>query len=140
MTESLHRVKLFVFRLVQARPDYLLVKSNQGQEGCWGPVHGPLGFGEKLESAIRREALDELGIARPLELIDLQMTHRWLLGDEDVIEWNYAMRAQPQTTQLRLDRRWSGFRWVEFGEAYPQLELDSDRAAILRLHTMLQAS
>jgi hypothetical protein len=29
------------------------------------------------------------------------------------------------------------YRWAQFSEAYPSLELDADRAAITRLHTLL---
>ena len=142
MSELTHHVRVFVYRMEQGYPSYLLLKSAQGIESFWTPVHGPIGFGEDLERAIRREVLDDVGISRSSEVVDLQMPSRWLVGDEEVIEWNYGLRAVPQDKDdLRLDHdRWQAFRWADFGQAYPSLELEFDRAAIVRLHTLLRAA
>ncbi|MAF64928.1 MAG: hypothetical protein CMJ84_04620 [Planctomycetes bacterium] len=140
MNELSHRIKVFVFRMREARPDYLLLRGAQGLESFWGPVHGPVGFGEQLESAIQREVKDDVGIARPLDVIDLRMPARWVVGDEEIIEWAYGFRALDAGEQLELDGRWSAFRWAGFSEAYPALELENDRAAIARLHSLLGAA
>ena len=138
MSELSHRVRVFVYRYDGGRPEYLLLRSAQGIEGFWTPIHGPIGFGEQVESAIRREVHDDIGLGRHTELIDLEMTSRWLLGDEEVIEWNFGFLPASPGHSLRIDtERWSEFRWAPFPEAYPSLELENDRAAILRLHTRL---
>ena len=140
MSQLQHRIRVFVFRYTEGNPNYLLLKSTQGIESFWTPIHGPIGFGEKLESAIRREVMDDIGVGRPVELIDLQMPSRWLVGDEEVIEWNFGFRAVPDSDRLQLDhQRWAEFRWSTFPDAYPSLELEFDRAAIMRLHTLLAA-
>ena len=137
MVELSHRVRVFVYQLTGGDPNYLLLRSAQGIEGFWTPVHGPIGFGEQLESAIRREVMDDTGLGRPREVLDLRMTSRWLVGDEEIIEWNFGFHA-PSENDLRLDtERWVDFRWSGFTEAYPSLELENDRAAIMRLHAML---
>lgn len=139
MIDLSHRIRIFVYRLQAGRPDYLLLRG-QGLESFWGPIQGPIGFGEKLESAIRREVMDDVGLYRPIDLIDLRMPAHWLVGDEEVIEWNFGFRAASEAVDLKLASRWSAFRWVDFAEAYPKLELEVDRAAILRLHTLLNAA
>lgn len=140
MVELLHRIKVFVFQQNGPEPAYLLLRSAQGVEGFWGPVQGSIGFGEKLESAIQREVLDDTGILQPLDIVDLGMPARWTLGIEDVIEWTFGFKAMPGTRDLRLDPRFAEFRWANFGQAYPTLELETDRAAIMRLHTLLRAA
>jgi hypothetical protein len=136
-----HRIRVFVYRVAQGRPDYLLLRSAQGIEGCWTPIHGPIGFGEKLETAIRREVMDDTGLGKPAELVDLEMPSRWVVGDEEVIEWNFGFRIPQNPISLRLDpRRWTDFRFLPFPAAYPTLELDHDRAAIMRLHALLNAA
>ena len=141
MHDLYHRVRVFVFRYVSGTPNYLLLRSAQGIEGFWTPLHGPIGFGEKLESAIRREVMDETGFGRPLELVDLRMPQHWVVGDEEVIEWNFGFRTVPATEPPHLDGdRWADFRWAGFADAYPTLELEADRAALLRLHTVLHAA
>lgn len=141
MVELSHRVRVFVYRFESGLPQYLLLRRNQGIESFWTPLHGRIGFGEKLESAIRREVMDETGLGRPLELIDLKMPLRWLLGDEEVIEWSFGFRTVPAAEPLDLaQQRWAGFRWEPFPTAYPSLELEADRAAIMRLHAILHAA
>lgn len=141
MRDVSHRIRVFVYRFERGLPSYLLLRSAQGIESFWTPLHGPITFRETLESAIRREVMDDTGLARPLELIDLQMPARWVLGDEEVIEWNFGFRALPSADGLDIDRdRWSAFRWAHFSQAYPSLELEPDRAAIMRLHALLHAA
>ena len=139
MTDLVHRIKVFVYRYRGTQPDYLLLRPS-GFESFWGPIQGPIGFGEKLETAIKREVMDDIGISRPMGLIDLQLPGRWLVGDEEVIEWTFGFRTLPEQARLHLSDRWSAFRWAAFGQAYPSLELDNDRAAILRLHSLLNAA
>ena len=140
MTDLFHRIRVFVFSYADQQPSYLLLRSLQGIESFWTPIHGPIGFGEKLESAIRREVMDDTGIGRPSELIDLQMPARWLVGDEEIIEWNFGFKAAP-AFDMRLDpERWADFRWASFSDAYPSLELENDRAAIMRLHALLHSA
>ena len=137
MIEFIHRVKVFVYDIRGQNPNYLLVRSSQGIESCWGPLHSPIGLGDQLETAIRRSASEELGLSLPAELVDLKMPVRSLLGDEEIIEWNFGFRVAPDRNEPRLDERWAEYRWAQFGEAYPKLELEPDRAAIVRLHTLL---
>jgi len=139
MIEFIHRVKVFVYDMLEQQPSYLLVRSSQGIESFWGPLHSQIGLGDQMETAIRRSVSEELGLNRPAELIDLKMPARSVLGDEEIIEWNFGFRVAPERRELRLVDRWSDFRWAQFGEAYPKLELDLDRAAIVRLHTILSA-
>lgn len=140
MSDLLHRVKVFVFQMTGPEPRYLLLKGAQGIESFWGPIQGNIGFGEKLESAIRREVMDDTGILPPLDLIDLQMPSRLILGDEEIIEWSFGFKSVPTQAELRLDKRWAEFRWTQFSQGYPLLEFDTDRAAIMRLHTLLRAA
>jgi hypothetical protein len=140
MSDLLHRVKVFVFQMSGPEPRYLLLKGAQGIESFWGPIQGSIGFGEQLESAIRREVMDDTGILPPLDLIDLQMPSRLILGDEEIIEWSFGFKSVPTQEELRLDKRWAEFRWTQFSQGYPLLEFDTDRAAIMRLHTLLRAA
>lgn len=141
MSELIHRIKVFVYRIRDDRPDYLLLQRDQGAESSWGPVQGSIRFGEQLETAAQREVHEDIGLARPLDLIDLEMPARWVLGDEEVIEWNYAFHALPDADRiLRLAPSWTGFRWADFPSAFPELALEVDRAAIMRLHTLLSAA
>ncbi len=140
MTELLHRIKVFVYRRAGREPDYLLLKPDQESEGMWGPVQGPIAFDEKLETAIRRRVHDETGMPSSGQLIDLQMPMRLTLGDEEIVEWCFGCQSLSHPDPRRLERHRASFRWAPFPEAYPSLEFDADRAAIMRLHTLLHAA
>ncbi len=136
--ELVHRIRVFVFGFERARANYLLVRRDQGVESFWTPLHGALGFGEKLESAVFREVRDDAGVQRPLEVIDLKMPAVYNLGDEQIVEWSYGCRAEHGKIQLQTG--WAEYRWADFAEAFPALEFEQDRAAIMRLHTLLHAA
>ena len=139
MTELQHRIKIFVYRIEPVGPRYLLLRRSVGVDPTWGPIHGPIGFGEQIEAAIRREVRDDTGLATALDVIDLRMPAHWLLGDEQIIEWPYGFRTELERRDLVLDPRWSDFTWTEFSDAYARLQLDVDRAAMTRLHTLIAA-
>jgi ADP-ribose pyrophosphatase YjhB (NUDIX family) len=137
MVEVVHRVRLFVYSFVDSHPDYLLLRRDQGVEAIWTPLQGRIQFDEKFEGAVLREFRREIGLERPEEIIDLQMPTQFDLGDERVIEWNYACRATPGDPPVALHSDWADCRWSVFQEAFPALEFEQDRAAIIRLHTLL---
>jgi 8-oxo-dGTP pyrophosphatase MutT (NUDIX family) len=140
MTEFLHRIRVFVYSYKHGSPDYLLLKREGGRESFWTPLNGSLGFGEQLESAVRREVVEEVGLAAPSQLIDLNMPSSFELGDEQVVEWNFACRAPLEGVEPKLASHWAAFQWAQFDEAYPALEFEQDRRAIVRLHTLLHAA
>ncbi len=140
MVELLHRIKVFVYRLEEGQPDYLLLKPDQGIEGLWGPIQGELGFGEKLEQAIRRKVLDETGLVEPGQLVDLEMPNRVSMGDEEIIEWTFGYHSYGVPDEELLTNHWAAHRWAGFAAAYPALGFEDDRAAILRLHAFLGAA
>jgi hypothetical protein len=39
--------------------------------------------------------MDDIGLGRPAELIDLEMPTRWLVGDEEIIEWVFVSTRRP---------------------------------------------
>ena len=135
-----HRIKIFVFRMAGPEPHYLLLKPDQGIEALWGPLQGRLGFGDKFESAVRRRVVERTGMGPPTNLIDLEMPERLTFGEEEIVEWTFGCQSVSEPDPGRMEALWSAYRWVEFGEAYPSLGFETDRAAILRLHARLNAA
>jgi predicted NUDIX family NTP pyrophosphohydrolase len=135
-----HRIKIFVYRQGDAKPDYLLLKPEQGIEGLWGPIQGDLGLGEQLEQAVRRRAAEATGVPCLGPVIDLDLPSRWSLGDEEVVEWAFGCRPAQDPDPARLSEGWAEHRWADFALAYPALGFENDREAMIRLHTLLGAA
>lgn len=140
MTDLLHRIKVFVYARRGPATEYLLLRPTQGLEACWGPIQGNIGFGEKIENAVRREVLDDIGLVQPLHLVEVGPPSVVDLGIEEVVEWTFGFHAPLAAAPLRLGPRWADFRWAQLGRAYPALELDEDRRALLKLHAQLTAA
>ena len=140
MSELHHRIKVFVYRFEEAVPKYLLLKPDQGVEALWGPLQGELGFGEKLESAIRKKVESDVGLRPPGTLMDLEMPGRWSIGDEEIVEWTFGFRSPSEFAPERVADVWAAHRWSRFQDAYKSLGLEPDRAAMMRLHTRVLAA
>lgn len=140
MSELTHRIKIFVYRFSETRPCYLLLKPDQGLEAMWGPLQAALGFGDKLETAIRDRVRQDTGLPAPQRLLDLEMPGRWSIGDEEVVEWMFGVRAEEPLLPERLAPEWAAHRWAAFDDAYHSLGLELDRAAVMRLHTRVLAA
>lgn len=140
MGELHHRVKVFLFRREGVQPQYLQLKAKHGSESLWGPLQSELGFGEKLEGAIRYHVRNDLGVMVPGQVLDLKIPSHWNFGDEDVVEWSFGYQCVGRLDQELLARNWSAYRWEGFATAYPTMGLEFDRQAILRLHSDLLAA
>ena len=140
MSDLLHRIKIFLFRQDEEEPNYLLLKPDQGLEALWGPVQGALGFGDKMEVAVRKRVFEETGIVSQVSAVDLGAPARWTVGDEQVFEWCFGFPCLDEPDPRVLAENWAAHRWASFPEAYPSLGLEFDRNAIMRLHTMLRAA
>ena len=132
-----HRIKVFVFSKRGDGPQYLMVRHAPKLETFWGPVEGEIRPSENLELAVCRRVRDEVGFERPLALVDLKMPERWVLPDEQVVEWIYGYGVEPGAELPRHRGAVREARWESFDHAFRAMELPGNRDAILRLHLTL---
>ena len=136
-----HRVRVFVFQVLDERIEFLLLRHKPRDEWPLGPVVGPVTPGEKLEEAIRREVHAEIGLRRPVHLQELAQPSKELFGDVGVVEWPYAWQAgtpDAPITDLTPGPMIGELHWMPFDEAFQQLEIGTDREALVRLQLGLQ--
>jgi len=132
-----HRVKVFVYSQCAGELQYLILKHLPRHETVWGPIEGPIHPSENLELAACRRVRDEIGLERPVALVDLRKPERWSLPEESIVEWVLGYRTEPGVELRRIASAVSEFRWNEFEPAFHAMELPGDRDAILRLHLLL---
>lgn len=136
-----HRIRVFVFQVLDRRIEYLLLRHKPREEWPLGPVVGAVEPGEKLEAAIRREVHAETGLRRPLHLIELATPQQELFGDVGVVDWPFAWQAgSPAEPVLGLHPgpTIGELHWLGFAAAFQQLELPADRDTLVRLQLSLQ--
>jgi len=136
-----HRVRVFVFQVLDRRVEFLLLRHKPRQEWPLGPVIGAVNPGEKLEDAIRREVHAETGLRRPVHLIELQAPQKDLFGDVGLVEWPYAWQAgtpSDPVLSVRPGPMIGELQWLSFDGAFRELEMPADRDALVRLQLSLQ--
>ncbi len=136
-----HRVRIFVFQVLDRRIEYLLLRQKPREEWPLGPVVGAVAAGEKIEDAIRREVHAETGLRRPIHLLELAGPQPELFGDLGFVEWPYAWQAgtpSDPVAQLRPGPMIGELQWLGFEAAFQSLEQPADRAALVRLQLGLQ--
>ena len=136
-----HRIRVFVFQVLDQRIEFLLLRHKPREEWPLGPVVGPVAPGEKLEQAIHREVEAEIGLRRPVHLMELSKPDKELFGDVGVVEWPYAWQAgtpDEPVTGLQPGPMIGELHWLAFDEAFQQLEMGADRDALVRLQLGLQ--
>jgi len=136
-----HRIRVFVFQVLDRRVEFLLLRHKPAEEWPLGPVVGPVTPGEKIEQAIRREVLAETGLKRPVHLLELTQPQKELFGDLGIVEWPYAWQAGTPTEpvhDLHPGPMIGELQWMPFDAAFHELESDADREALVRLQVSLQ--
>ena len=137
-----HSVRVFVFQVLSAEIQFLLLRHKPMDEWPLGPVIGPIGVGERMHDTIVREVREDTGIRKPLHIIDLSRPRKELFGDMGLVEWPFAYQAGTPTNPIgRLvpGPRVGELSWMGFGQAFQSIEDPADRETLVRLRVRLQS-
>ena len=136
-----HRVRVYVFRVGETGPRFLLLRQKPAAEWPLGPVVGAVGVGEHLQDAIMREVREETGLQKPLHVMELHQPSKELFGDVGLVEWPFAYQAaaphQP-VPKVIPGPRVGEYLWLDFERAYECIESRLDRDNLVRLQIRLQ--
>lgn len=141
MYELEHRVRVFVFQILEQGPQFLLLRQRPRAEWPLGPVIGTVAPGEKTEDAVLREVRAETGLRRPVHLMEIAAPQKELFGDMGLVEWPFAWQAGiagEQIHGLTPGPMVGELQWLRFEEAYRRIESATDRDALVRLQLSLQ--
>jgi ADP-ribose pyrophosphatase YjhB (NUDIX family) len=136
-----HRVRVFLFHVLDDGVRYLLLRRTPRSEWPFGPVVGPIAPGEKMQDAVFREVRAETGLRRPVHLIELAQPSKELFGDIGCIDWPFAWQAATPAEpicDLHPGPMVDEVAWLGFEEAFRKVELQADRDALVRLQLILQ--
>lgn len=136
-----HRVRVFVFQLLEQGPRFLLLRQRPRAEWPLGPVIGSIAPSEQVKDAVLREVHAETGLRRPVHLIELSAPHKELFGEMGLVEWPFAWQAGTPTAPaaaLTPGPMVGELAWLGFDAAYRRIESSADRDALVRLQLSLQ--
>ena len=136
-----HRVRVFVFQVLDHGVEYLLLRQKPRSEWPLGPVVGPIAPGEQLPEAVLRQVTTETGLKRPIHLLELAAPQKELFGEIGLVEWPFAYQAGTPNTpagDLVPCPTVGELSWMDFQAAFTRIETASDREALVRLQLSLQ--
>ncbi len=135
-----HRVRVFVFQVLDEEVQYLLLRQKPVDEWLLGPVVGAVAPGEQLNETVVREVELETGIRKPLHIIDLAQPQKELFGDVGIVDWAYAYQAGTPShpvAELEPGPMIGECGWMAFDEAFHRIEASGDRDSLVKLQLRL---
>ena len=135
-----HRVRVFVFQVLDEEVQYLLLRQKPVDEWLLGPVVGAVAPGEQLNETVVRQVELETGIRKPLHIIDLAQPQKELFGDVGLVDWPYAYQAGTPTqpvAELEPGPMVGECAWMAFEEAFHRVEASGDRDSLVKLQLRL---
>lgn len=131
-----HKVRVFVFRVMAAEVQYLLLRKKPRSEWPLGPVVGPIEVDEHLKDAVLREVKVETGLSQPLHLLDLSAPSKELFGDIGLVEWPFGYQAgAPDCPAPAVvpGPMVGDCAWMPFERAFQVIEVAADRDLLVKL-------
>jgi hypothetical protein len=136
-----HKVRVFVFQILQTEVEFLLLRHKPVTEWPLGPVVGTVGVAENMHDTVLRQVRADTGIRKPMHLIDLSQPVKELFGDIGLVEWPFAYQAGgPDRPVLQLEPGPSvgELQWCNFERAFRAVENPEDRDHLVKLRLHLQ--
>ena len=112
-----------VIVVIKCKDKYLLVQRSENDDifpGKWQNLGGKIELGETVESAIKREAKEEIGLDISEHPVFLQ-SYSWKKDEESSVRLGLIflvnLDGKPEDYKIKLDAELSDFKWVSLKEA-----------------------
>lgn len=127
-----HIVDVYVYRLVQARPMFLVLRRGPTSRlpGTWQAVHGHIDPGETAFQAAVRELAEETRLTAE-SWHQLESVHPFYVAASDEIHLcaGFAARVDPQTDAVRNEEN-DDHVWLGFADALDRFHWPGQRRAV----------
>ena len=133
------QVEIIVFKIVNDKILFLLLKRNKQKGGFWQPITGGVHDGESLADAVKRELLEEIGIK---DYIRIYNKIHYFEFDTDKLEtlkeYVFGVQIADDTTS-KLSPEHTNMKWCTIEKALELLEYDSNKVGFKKLFDLLSA-
>ena len=133
------QVEIIVFKIVNDKILFLLLKRNKQKGGFWQPITGGVHDGESLADAVKRELLEEIGIK---DYIRIYNKIHYFEFDTDKLETlkEYVFGVQiADDTTAKLSPEHTDMKWCTIEKALELLKYDSNKVGFKKLFDLLSA-
>jgi dATP pyrophosphohydrolase len=137
MSDRTTQVEVIVFKIINDKILFLLLKRNEQRGGFWQPVTGGVEEGENLIEAVNRELREETGITRYLRIIEnLHYFEFKSEGYGELKEYVFGVEIDP-ATNIKLSSEHTEMKWCDLDEALTLLKHDSNKVGFRKISQLI---
>ncbi len=132
------QVEVIVFKVIDNRPVFLLLKRQPNRGGFWQPVTGGVEAGENLKEAALREMLEETSIKDYIKVYEA--LHYFEFEANGGFGWmkEYVFGVQISAdVEAVISDEHSEMKWCSLDEALELLKYESNKVGFRKLGDML---
>ncbi|MCK4498484.1 NUDIX pyrophosphatase [Candidatus Bathyarchaeota archaeon] len=131
------QVQAILYRKVDERLQFLLLRRAPDREGFWQPVTGGQEEGESRAEALDREVREETGIKTIIRVVD--GVHYFEYSLPHLIK-EYVFGVEVGSDErVAIGKEHSEFRWCSYHEALQLLKWKENKMALSRLNKILNS-
>jgi dihydroneopterin triphosphate diphosphatase len=127
------QVEVIIFKMVEGKPQFLLLKRVPERGGFWQPVTGGVDEGEDLAEAAKRELLEETQIREIIRLIeDVHYFEFESIGFGQLKEYVFGVEVAANTEAIISDEH-SEMKWCGLEESLETLLHENNKVGFRKL-------
>jgi dihydroneopterin triphosphate diphosphatase len=137
------QVQGILFRRIDGKVEYLLLKTTPEREDFWQPVTGGLEEGETKIEALKREVFEETGVKNVVRIVenvgyfDYPDAH-FIKGFDHIQEYVFGVEVDPDERIVVDGKEHSRFQWCSLQETLQLLKWEENKKALSRLNEILK--
>jgi len=135
------KVEIFVFRIINKKVQYLLLKRIKEKGEFWQPVTGGVEKDESLIKAALREIKEEIGINSFVRII--KNLHKFKVDNENSYEEHiFGVEIKPEQSidiNNNIYQEHSEYKWCYYGKALKMLKWEGNKNGLINLSKRLNA-
>lgn len=131
------QVEIIVFKIVNSKILFLLLKRNEQKGSFWQPVTGGVEDGESLTQAVDRELREETGIEEYLRLINDVYYFEFDTEEYGILkEYVFGVEVAPDIN-AKLSPEHTEMKWCTLEESLALLKYDTNKTALKNLISLI---
>lgn len=133
-----NQVELIVYKFINGRPIFLLLRRTEIRGGFWQPITGNVEIDESFADAALRELSEETGISKVIKLVNTGFSFDFF--DNGRIQHEEVFGSEVLgNTEIILSSEHSEYTWAAMAEAYKLLKYPGNKKGLSRLYELLRA-
>jgi len=139
MSKRIMQVEVIVFKIVDDKTIFLLLKRNEQKGGFWQPITGGVKDGENLAQAVNREMQEETDITSYLRIINDVHYFEFDTAEYGILkEYVFGVQIAPDM-YAKLSPEHTEMKWCTLEESLVLLKYENNKTGFKKLISLLTA-